>query len=148
MKHQLGSTALDPLISRYLAHRRALGRQYSEQERTLHLMRDFIVRAGESDPNNTLFESRCKTFNSLTSNVRRAREVAVRNFCLYRQSTEPRCFVPGINRFARPQPHAAPIILTPAQVGRVLELADTRQAAATSPLRALNKMNEGAVNPR
>ena len=72
MKHQLGSTALDPVISRYLAHRRALGRQYSNQERTLHSMRDFVVRAGESDLNKTLFESWCKTFDSLTSNVRRA----------------------------------------------------------------------------
>jgi integrase/recombinase XerD len=59
----------------------------------------------------------------------------VRNFCLYRQRTEPRCFVPDINRFARPQPHAAPIILTPAQVGRLLELSGTRQATPTSPLR-------------
>jgi integrase len=73
--------------------------------------------------------------NSLTSNVRRARQVAVRNFCLYRQRTEPRCFVPDINRFARPQPHAAPDILTPAQVGRLLELAGTREATATSRLR-------------
>jgi len=135
MRHQLGSTALDAVISRYLAHRRALGRQYSEQERTLHSMRDFVVRAGESDLNNTLFESWCKTFNSLTSNVRRARQVAVRNFCLYRQRTEPRCFVPDINRFARPQPHAAPIILAPAQIGQLLELADTREPRPTSPLR-------------
>ncbi|MFM0085219.1 tyrosine-type recombinase/integrase [Paraburkholderia sediminicola] len=135
MKHQLGPTALDSVISRYLSHRRALGRQYSNQERILHSMRDFVVRAGESDLNNTLFESWCKTFDSLSSNVRRARQAAVRNFCLYRQRTEPRCFVPDINRFARPQPHAAPIILTPAQVGRVLELAGTRQATPTSPLR-------------
>lgn len=133
MNDKLASTALDPVIHRYLAHRRALGRQYNMQERTLHSLSDFLVQAGKSDLSCGLFESWCKTFDSLTSNVRRARQVAVRNFCLYRQRTEPRCFVPDINRFARPQPHAAPIILTPAQVGRLLELAGTRQAQDMRP---------------
>ncbi|MDB5781090.1 tyrosine-type recombinase/integrase, partial [Caballeronia mineralivorans] len=135
MNDHITSTTLDPVISRYLAHRRALGRQYDMQERTLRSLTDFLVRAGESDLSSGLFESWCRMFESLTANVRRARQVAVRNFCLYRQRTEPRCFVPDINRFARPQPHAAPIILTPAQVGRLLELAGTREATATSPLR-------------
>ena len=135
MNDHITSTTLDPVISRYLAHRRALGRQYDMQERTLRSLTDFLVRAGESDLSSGLFESWCGMFESLTANVRRARQVAVRNFCLYRQRTEPRCFVPDINRFARPQPHAAPIILTPAQVGRLLELAGTREATATSPLR-------------
>ncbi|OUL70354.1 tyrosine-type recombinase/integrase [Paraburkholderia hospita] len=135
MNDHTASTALDPVISRYLAHRRALGRQYDMQERTLHSLTDFLVQVGESDLSSALFDSWCKTFDSLTSNVRRARQVAVRNFCLYRQRTELRCFVPDINRFARPQPHAAPIILTPAQVGRLLELAGTREATPTSPLR-------------
>lgn len=135
MNDQPASTALDPIIRRYLAHRRALGRQYDMQERTLRSLTAFLAQAGKSDLSSGLFESWCKTFDLLTSNVRRARQVAVRNFCLYRQRTEPRCFVPHINRFARPQPHAAPIILTPAQVGRLLELADTREATPTSPLR-------------
>jgi integrase/recombinase XerD len=135
MNDHVASTSLDPVITRYLAHRRALGRQYDMQERTLHSLTGFLVQAGESDLSSGLFESWCRMFASLTANVRRARQVAVRNFCLYRQRTEPRCFVPDINRFARPQPHPAPIILTPAQVGKLLELADTREATATSPLR-------------
>jgi site-specific recombinase XerD len=135
MNDHVASTSLDPVITRYLAHRRALGRQYDMQERTLHSLTGFLVQAGESDLSSGLFESWCRMFASLTANVRRARQVAVRNFCLYRQRTEPRCFVPDINRFARTQPHPAPIILTPAQVGQLLELADTREATATSPLR-------------
>jgi integrase/recombinase XerD len=135
MNAHIASTSLDPVISQYLAHRRALGRQYSNQEHTLHSLTNFLVQVGESDLSSRSFESWCKTFDSLTSNVRRARQVAVRNFCLYRQRTEPRCFVPDINRFARPRPHAAPIILTPAQVGQLLELAGTREATARSPLR-------------
>jgi integrase/recombinase XerD len=135
MNDHVASTSLDPVITRYLAHRRALGRQYDMQERTLHSLTGFLVQAGESDLSSGLFESWCRMFASLTANVRRARQVAVRNFCLYRQRTEPRCFVPDINRFARTQPHPAPIILTPAQVGKLLELADTREATATSPLR-------------
>lgn len=135
MNDRIVSTTLDPVIRRYLARRRALGRQYDMEESTLHSLTDFLAQAGASDLSSRLFESWCKTFDSLTANVRRARQVAVRNFCLYRQRTEPRCFVPDINRFARPQPHAAPIILTPAQVGRLLELAGTRDATPTSPLR-------------
>ncbi|MCY1210871.1 Tyrosine recombinase XerD [compost metagenome] len=135
MKAHVASTALDPVISRYLAHRRALGRQYDNQERTLHSLTEFLVQAGESDLSSRLFELWCTTFDSLNSNVRRSRQVAVRNFCLYRQRTEPRCFVPDINRFARRQPHAAPIILTPTQVAQLLELASTREATARSPLR-------------
>lgn len=135
MNDHVASTALDPVITRYLAHRRALGRQYDMQERTLHSLTNFLVQAGESDLSSGLFESWCRMFESLTANVRRARQVAVRNFCLYRQRTEPRCFVPDINRFARTQPPPAPTILTPAQVGQLLELADTREATATSPLR-------------
>jgi hypothetical protein len=85
MNDHTASTALDPVISRYLAHRRALGRQYDMQERTLRSLTDFLVQAGKSDLSSGLFDSWCKTFDSLNSNVRRARQVAVRNFCLYRQ---------------------------------------------------------------
>lgn len=135
MNDHTASTALDPVISRYLAHRRALGRQYDLEEHILHSLTDFLVQVGESDLSGELFDSWCRTFDSLNSTVRRARQVAVRNFCLYRQRTEPRCFVPDINRFARPQPPAAPIITTPAQIGRLLELAGTREPKPTSPLR-------------
>jgi hypothetical protein len=89
MNDHITSTTLDPVISRYLAHRRALGRQYDMQQRTLRSLTDFLVRAGESDLSSGLFESWCTMFESLTANVRRGRKVAVRNFCLYRQRTEP-----------------------------------------------------------
>jgi hypothetical protein len=78
MNDHIASTTLDPVISRYLAHRRALGRQYDMQERTLHSLTDFLVQVGESDLSSPLFDSWCKTFDSLTSNVRRARQVVLR----------------------------------------------------------------------
>lgn len=135
MNGHAASTALGTVISRYLALRRALGRQYDHEERTLHSLTDFLVMGGESDLSSELFESWCRTFELLNANGRRARQVAVRNFCLYRQRTEPQCFVPDINRFARTQPYSAPVILTPLQVSQLLDLADTREATATSPLR-------------
>lgn len=135
MNGHAASTALDPVISRYLALRRALGRQYDHEERTLHSLTDFLVMGGESDLTSELFESWCRTFELLNANGRRGRQVAVRNFCLYRQRTEPQCFVPDINRFARTRPYSAPVILTPLQVSQLLDLADRREATATSPLR-------------
>ena len=62
------------------------------------------------------------------------RQRIVRNFCPYRQRSEPACFVPDINRFARPQPHAAPIILTPTQIGNLLQLADECKSTKQTPL--------------
>jgi integrase/recombinase XerD len=134
MRKRVTATALDPVITRYLRHRRALGRRYDAEEWTLRSLRDFLVQRHQPDLCASLFDEWCRGFESLSSNVRRNRQRMVRNFCLYRQRTEPQCFIPDINWFARPQPHAPPIILTPAQVGRLLQLAGQCRSTPTSPL--------------
>lgn len=134
MNRHITATALDPIIHRYLVHRRALGRGYDAEERTLRSLRDCLCQAHHPDLGAGLFEAWCNAFQQLTANVRRQRQRIVRNFCLYRQRTEPRCFVPDIHRFPRPQPYSTPIILTPAQVARLLQLARQCRPTPLSPL--------------
>lgn len=127
-------TAIDLFIPRHLKHFRALGRRFDGEERTLLSLRTFLVKTTRRDLNACLFEEWCHNFEHLTANVRRMRRRIVRNFCLYRQRSEPGSFVPDINRFARPIPHAAPIILTPTQIGDLLQLADGCKSTKQTPL--------------
>jgi integrase len=130
----MSTTVLDPIIIRYLTHFRAIGRRFNEEERMLRSLRNFLIRNKQRDLNAGLFDKWCNSFETISSNVRRMRQRIVRNFCLYRQRTESRCFVPDIYRFSRPQPHAAPIILTHAQIQQLLQLADERHSNAQTPL--------------
>jgi len=129
-----GRTALDLPIERYLKHFRALGRGYSNEERTLRSLTTFLVKRKQSDLRADLFDAWCRTLGTLSPNTRRLCQLIVRKFCLYRRRTEAKCFVPDINRFARPKPHAPPIILTPAQIIQLLQLSSDCTPRANSPL--------------
>ncbi|MEA3643086.1 MAG: tyrosine-type recombinase/integrase, partial [Lamprobacter sp.] len=67
-------------------------------------------------------------------NVRRNRQREVRNLCLYRQRTEPGCFVPDAHRFPRPQPYRAPVIFGADAVARMLVVAEQQRPTPGSPL--------------
>jgi integrase len=81
------------------------------------------------------FERWCASHEGLTGNVRRNRQRIARNWCLYRQRSEPSCFVPDPNRFPRPHPHKAPVIIAPAAVGRMLAVAQAGRPTPDSALR-------------
>lgn len=128
-------TVLDPTIGNYLRRQRALGRGYRNEETVLLSLRCFLAQAGDLDLDLPLFERWCQSFAQLTGNVRRNRQRIARNFCLYRQRTEPSCFVPDINRFPRPHPHQPPVIFGPEAVARMLHAADQMTPTCLSPLR-------------
>jgi integrase/recombinase XerD len=127
-------TGLDLHIDRYLKHFRALGRGYFNEERTLQSLTTFLVKRREYDLRADLFDAWCRTFVTLSANTRRLRQLIVRKFCLYRQRAESRCYVPDINRFARPIPHATPVILTTAQISQLLRLTGECRPTPHSPL--------------
>lgn len=127
-------TPLDPVVDRYLQWKRALGRGYLGVERMLVSLLQFMHECAAADLDQNLFDAWSKSFAGLTANVRRSRQREVRNFCLYRQRTEPNCFVPDANRFPRPCPHCAPIIFGPDAVTRMLAIADQQRATPCSPL--------------
>ena len=132
IQHQ---TALDPTIDRYLQGRRALGRAYVHEEAVIGELRRFLMNSGCTELDHAVFEVWCKSHGHLAANTRRNRQRIVRNFCLYRQRTEPTCFVPDINRFPRRVPHAPPVIIGPADVARMLTVTGRLAPNANSPLR-------------
>ncbi|KVN92729.1 tyrosine-type recombinase/integrase [Burkholderia ubonensis] len=127
-------TALDATVDRYLQWKRALGRGYDEVERVLVSLLQFMHDRAASDLDQNLFDEWSKSFAGLTANVRRNRQREVRNFCLYRQRTEPGCFVPDANRFPRPRPYCAPVIFGPEAVRRMLAIAAQQRPTPGSPL--------------
>jgi integrase/recombinase XerD len=106
------SMALDRPIARYLAHQRALGRAYDGEVRVLDSVRHFVAQESAADLDAARFDRWCNSQRALSPNTQRARQLIVRKFCLYRQRTDPTCFVPNPLYFARPQPYPAPIIDT------------------------------------
>lgn len=86
-----------------------------------------------ADLDQNLFDAWSKSFAELAANVQRNRQHEVRNFCLYRQRTEPNCFVPDANRFPWPCPCRAPVIFGPDAVARMLAIATQQHATPGSP---------------
>jgi integrase/recombinase XerD len=128
-------TPLDTMIERYWQKQRSLGRGYANEERVLISLHGFVKKAGSADLNQKIFQQWCKSQEKLTANVRRQRQRIVRNYCLYRQRTEPNCFVPDPSHFPRRCPHALPVIFGPAEVARMLAAAKALTPTAGSPLR-------------
>ena len=131
----LQDSAFDRAIDRYLQMRRALGRGYAHEERVIDALGRFLKKGGFADLDQTVFEAWCASQDHLAANTRRNRQRIVRNFCLYRQRGEPTCFIPDINRFPRRCPHAPPVIFGPAEVARMLAVAERLAATTNSPLR-------------
>lgn len=125
---------LDDVFEQYLCCRRSLGRLYVGEESALRSCARFVSEHGASDLDAQVFDNWCRSFSTLKAVTRRGRQRAVRNACLYRRRSEAGCFVPDITRFPRSQPHCAPIILTPPQVGRLIQLATQLKATNNSPL--------------
>ena len=128
-------SAIDDSIDHYLDRQRALGRGYRTEEDVLRSLSRSLASTGSADLDFATFEQWCASHRGLTGNVRRNRQRIVRNWCLYRQRDEPACFVPDPNRFPRPHPHQAPVIVKPEQIARMLVAADAVQPTAGSSLR-------------
>jgi integrase/recombinase XerD len=133
-KHQPEATGVDAIFQRYLHHQRSLGRRYTGEEGVLGSCARFIHKDRAADLDADLFDRWCRSISSLKAVTRRAHQRVVRNACLYRQRTEPNCFVPDITRFPRAQPHPAPFIFTSEQVAQLLEMAAQRKPTNNSPL--------------
>lgn len=128
------STALDRPIVEWLAHQRALGRDYANEERVLDSLRWFVARFHAPDLDQVGFDLWCDTLRHLDANTRRARQRIVHKFCLYRQRSESTCFVPNPLYFARLHPGRTPIIVGPEQVAHMLKATEGLAPTNSSPL--------------
>jgi hypothetical protein len=111
-------TPLDQPITAWLAHQRALGRQYEPEEWVLSSLRKFISQTPGQDLDRTSFDQWCAMSPHLASNTMRHRQHIVRRFCLHRRRKERDCFVPN------------PLVLRPV---RALPAPRHRRTGANSP---------------
>ena len=127
------SSGLSATIRSYLTLKRALGRQYSNEERVLaHL--DRFLTARSVDLNAEAFAAWCLTLQHLASGTRRARMRIARNLCLYRGRSEPGCFVPDERLFPPVHQAIRPHIFTDSQIVQLLAVARTLARTSNSPL--------------
>jgi integrase/recombinase XerD len=134
MRETIHPTSLDRWIDAWLAHQRALGRGYDNEEWMLGRLRRFVVSSGASDLDQKGFDLWCASLRHLSATTRRARQLAVRKLCLFRRRSEPDCFVPNPLYFARLRSYRRPVILGPDHLVRMLAAADSLAPTSNSPL--------------
>lgn len=135
--HQPLTSRLGPVFARYLALKQALGRIYATEHNVLAHLDHFLAAQppARSDLTAETFVQWCATLGHLTTGVRRNRMRIVRNLCLYRQRTEPRCFVPDPSVFPRSHAPLRPHFFTEQEIVRLLDAATGLRPASISPLR-------------
>jgi integrase len=126
---------LGPLVEQYVTSRRALGRIYHYEQMTLVSLGRFLLKQGAADLDLIQFEAWSCSLSGICINHRRKRQMIVRKFCLYRQRTEPACFVPDASRFPHPVACRPPTIFGEAEVIRMLAAADRLCSTPQGPLR-------------
>jgi integrase/recombinase XerD len=131
------SSALAPTIQRYLTLNRTLGRLYTNEERVLCSLDQFLADPGNGyqDLSPESFLQWCQTQERLTATVRRSQIRIVRNLCLYRRRTEPDCFVPDRLLFPAPHQPIKPYIFSESETARLLAACSHLPRVNSSPLR-------------
>jgi integrase/recombinase XerD len=116
------------IIKNYLNLRRSLGRECKSESKIYKRLDKFLCDT-KSDLTLESFTAWCLTQQNNVSGVRRCYMRNVRNLCLYRQRTEPSCFVPDILQFPRINQPVKPHIFTEDEIVRLFN--------------AINKLNPG-----
>jgi len=129
------TTVFEHWAHRYVKHMRALGRRFDSEAWMINRLCRFLVENDAEDLDPALFERWCATHLAMHANVRRAHQRVVRKFCLYRQRTEPDCFVPDASRFPQRRPQRAPVIFGPPEVARLLRVTREMRFHGAVPLR-------------
>jgi integrase/recombinase XerD len=131
------ASAIEPVITRYLTLKTALGRRYALERRILETLHVFLhTTAGSTgDLTPETFTAWAQTLHHLMPTVRRNHLRIVRNLCLYRRRTEPTCFVPDLALFPTPHQPRAPYIFTPAEIVRLFQATATLAPTPECPLR-------------
>jgi integrase/recombinase XerD len=115
------TSCLGASINRYLSLMRALGREFDVEQRTLERLNDFMFERAQEDLTPALFEDWCARQFHVSPTVRRNRMRIVRNFCLYRQRTEPTCFVPDTHCFPAEHEAVRPYIFSARDITLILQ---------------------------
>jgi integrase len=127
--------ALSEHITAYLAHWRALGRRYRQEQWLLQTLLRDLPLLGHDDLSADGFQRWLDSRKNLHPNTRRKWAQLLRHFCIWRRRSDPDCFVPGAELVCRAQPYVTPVILGDRPVARMLVAADALEPSPNSPLR-------------
>lgn len=130
------TSALAPVILRYLDLMTALGRRFATERRVFHLLDVFLVAEHAVELTLEVFERWCQTQAHLKSGIQRTQMRMVRNLCVYRRRTEPACFVPDLAFFPPCHQSAPPYLLTEDEIARLIATTRILYTTAAYPLRA------------
>lgn len=122
-------------VRAYLAHWRALGRRYRQDQWLLHTLVRELPLLGHDDLSAEGFQHWLANRKQCHPNTRRKWAQLLRHFCVWRRRIDPDCFVPGTELICRAQPYVTPVILGDRQVARMLAAADALEPSPNSPLR-------------
>jgi integrase/recombinase XerD len=129
---------LGPAMSRYLDLQRSLGRQYLSQERVLlgldYFLRCHYPRAKALTAR--MFEKWANGLAALSPTTARMRMTWVRHFCRHLSRIRTNVFVPDTRFFPKEIPHAAPTLVSEAQIARILKATSILRCTKSNPLRA------------
>jgi len=123
---------------RYIRHHRALGKLFEKNAWVLGRVAQHLKEHQAGDLDAPLFEAWLRSQQHTSGTSRRRHALIVRQFCRYRQRTEPRCFVPDPLYFPRRTPPIQPVIVGPREIARMLERIEAWPANAQHPLYKAN----------
>jgi site-specific recombinase XerD len=128
------TSPIGPLIARYLAVKRALGRRAVALTYTFRYLDRFLVSCGAADLNCEAFTAWGESMAALHPNTRRGRLRAVYHFCLYRQRENAHAFVPDPSQFPLLPPRPWPYIFSEADIVNLLSVAECLAPHKASPM--------------
>lgn len=131
------SSILAPVIVRYLAIKQGLGRQYTSEQRIFEKL-DIFLSERNIDLTVESFTEWCHTYQHLASGVRRIWMRNVRNLCLYRNRTEPLCFIPDLLQFPKLHQPIQPHIFTEEEIVHLFAAIKNIKSITISPMRQEN----------
>lgn len=132
------SSSIGRVIADYVSLKQALGRRFHVQEYTLRSLDSFLCTYGDGshDLDATSFDAWRMSMEHCRSTVRRHRMLLVRSLCLYRQRSEPSCFVPSSDCFPACSQAVRPHIFTDAEIVRLIRATRSLTVMPFAPFRA------------
>lgn len=109
------------IVNDFVQHWRTLGRVYDQEAWVLKGLCKFLEASNRTDLDQAGFEAWCTSRQHTGPSSRRNAQLLIRRLCLYRQRTEPGCFVPDPIYFIRRVPCETPVIVDPQQMAQLLD---------------------------
>lgn len=128
------TSAIGPVIARYVVLKQALGRRFETQRYILARFDGFLAASHATDLTAETFSGWCSSIKHLMPSGRRMRMQIVRQFCVYRRRSEPVCFVPDPSQFPPPQPRHRPHVFSEDEIVQLLRAAGALRRWGASPL--------------